>query len=381
MLAADELVELRELQARAYGRGGTLSGADAARLRELERRRIARESSTVSSADPASRGRGGLSMMHSSVPRAATVRGTAEMRESPRAIERSADPATGADAGAPTALRETAEGPDTSAGPASLVASLRALWRPVSIIVVLMLALGVGVGWLLFGRAAGAEALELTAEQQRWHDEILATAEYDQGSLRALEETGGVVIWVATTDVGQRMCLVMGTDDRAIPFCDRIEQALSEGLHGTFTIDREGTRTEIIAQVLFTETGEAAIRTDQYVIPASSVGMTYANEEENRIAENLVELGYDPQSIWVVGYDGEVPIWTATLLETQEMCLVYDGSAPDPRTACQAYADFVPGGEGISLSVVDSETGATTEIEYSANGPQYLVITKSGGAA
>lgn len=271
--------------------------------------------------------------------------------------------------------------PPSSEEPPALVfpSPLRAMWRPLAALAALMLALGVGLGWVLFERR-GVAAMELSAEQQGWQTEILAEGDYDPGSLRAVEEAAGVVAWIATKNSGAQTCLVMSAGERPVPFCLRAEEAQDQGLYGNYSVVRNDIRTDITVQVLFTDDGEPALGTSQYTVdPSSSVGMVYATDEETRIAANLAESGYATNSIWVAGYDGDVPIWSAMLLETQELCLIYDGSTPDPLTACQDPSDLVPGGEGITLSVVDPATGAVTEIEYAAAGPQYLVITKNGG--
>lgn len=361
MLAADELVELRELQARAYGRDGTLSGTDAARLRELERRRQAQASPPR---DPGS---------EPSNPQPKSPAGRGSESSASFGGEATAAERTASD----LMLTEDAS---TASLPRAVRPSRRVSWLPVTAVIVLIVALGVGLGWLLFGRG-GAASLKLTAEQQQWQNEIVADGRYDSGSLRAVGEAGGVVVWIATKDGEERTCLVMSAGERPVPFCSRVEEAQDQGLHGNYTIDRNDIRIEVVAQVLFTGEGEPAVRIDQHALDAWSVTMTYATEEETRIAANLSELGYEPNSIWVAGYDGDVPIWTATRVETQEMCLIYDGSTPDPLTACQEPSDLVPGGESITLSIVDPATGAVTEIDYAASGPQYLVITRNGGAA
>jgi len=291
----------------------------------------------------------------------------------PGAAVEAAGPVTGSTTIAPRASEE-------SPAP-SLLSSLRDRWRAIAVIAAMMLVLGVGAGWMLFERR-GVAAIELSAEQQAWQNGILAEGDYDPGSLRAVEEAAGVVVWIATRNGGEQTCLIMSAGERPAPFCRRGEEAHDQGLFGNYSVVRNDIRIDITVQVLFTDDGEPAIQTSQYTVdPSSSAGMVYATDEETRIAANLSELGYEPNSIWVAGYDGDVPIWTATLVETQEMCLIYDGSAPDPLTACQDPSDLVPGGESITLSIVDPATGAVTEIDYAASGPQYLVITRNGGAA
>ncbi len=61
---------------------------------------------------------------------------------------------------------------------------------PAVLAVAALLVVGVGVGWLLFGRSA-ATPVALSAQQQEWQSALIAGGRYDPGSVRALAVRAG----------------------------------------------------------------------------------------------------------------------------------------------------------------------------------------------
>lgn len=361
MLDAAELEELRALQARAYGREAALSQADAVRLRDLEQRRVARapempEEGAVETIAAAPREPGPLASEDDDGAPAAAAADEADAS--------SDDADTDGDADA-----------RRSAPP--LRTLLRRHWRPVALVAVGMLLLGVGVGWLAFGRSAPAP-VALTAEQQGWQDDLVSSGVYDTGSVRALAVEEGAGIWVATTDGGARSCLILSTGDATQPSCDRRETVLHTGLYGSIAVENA---RQVSVQMLFTAAGEPAVAVSSYDYDPSVGGITYANEQESDTAKRLVDEGFDANSLWVVGYDGDVPVWTGVQTSTQNQCLIYDGSAADAPVICADPETMQDQSTSrLVLNVVDSETGAATHLELLTNrGPAYLVITREAG--
>ncbi|MFJ2550855.1 hypothetical protein [Microbacterium sp. NPDC087591] len=352
----DEVIELRALQERAYGRGGGLTAAEAERLDRLTRRPAAQ------AVEGAPSGAAAPPQMISGVPDD-VGRPDREPAASPLpASEPPALPAPPASGG--DALRSSHSAPPLDR------------WRPLLIGIAAALVVGVGVGWFLFGRG-GADAVALTAAQQEWQREIIGEATYDQGSLRAVAVEAGVVLWVATKKDGDFTCLLLGDGSRTTSECDTTKAVRESGLYGTLMVERGEGQTEVSAQMLLTAGGEPAVASSSYEYDPEAMMSTYATEEEERFAETLVTAGYDARSISVVGYDGETPIWTAARPEESAQCLIYGASEVFGDVHCADPAS----GDGLWVEHVDPATAQTTRVEWqlTSNYGANLVITRESG--
>ncbi|WP_144876968.1 hypothetical protein [Microbacterium sp. 1.5R] len=368
MLHADEIEELRALQARAYGRGGGLSASEARRLGELEGGRGAAGAGAESRRD-------GFS---------GDASDRAELGESDGAgTPRSVTPADGravrgegSDSPSPVAAAMTVGA--ASAEPLLAVRSRRLLAALVCALV--LMGLGVLIGWIA-SADRGPDALDLTAEQQQWQSELLATGDYDPGSLRALREEEGVVIWFATREDGDDVCLVLADGERSIPSCTTAELVRAQGLYGSLATGEEGDlRNMVDAQMYLDDEGDPAIITYSYVTSSSSAGMRFASEAEAEAAKKLGEAEWDERTIVVAGYDGDTPLWFATEKSTQRVCLIYDGSQPDPLSVCEDRPGASP--EVLRLALTRAEDGTTTTYDYAVSfTQQYLTITRNAGDA
>lgn len=369
MLDSDEWAELRSLQARAYGRDAVLTPTEAVRLRALEDRRFDRGVESVQQG-PAEIGDAPAAEMLSAQSRAATERDDAAAGAAPADAETDAE----ADIGG----RRT--GTDAAASPRRSV--LRAHWRPVAIATVALLVIGLGIGWLAFGRS-GVSPVALTAEQQQWQNDLTVAGLYDSGSIRALAVEEGVVIWAATKDEQARTCLILRAEGVTQPSCDRTEVVAETGIYGGITVRAAGDQhRQLSVQMLLTAAGDPAVAISTYDYDPGVSGITYANEEESQAAERLIAEGFDGNSLWVVGYDGDVPVWTAVQTDSQHPCLIYDGSTPETPIICADPETMQDQTSSLVLNVVDSATGAVTHLELASNrGPAYLVITREGGVA
>lgn len=379
MSAADEVRELRALQARAYGREGGLSGAEAERLQDLEARRRAQAGSaapagpsTVLQRDPVSVREDGAD--GGSVGPVGSVSPIGPVGPDD-VFPAGRDPSDAA-TDAAVAVPDSAETGRT--------ARRRRHAQPlIAAAVALLVGVGAGAGVGGFLAAGGADAaLELTAEQRAWQDALIAEGDYDPGSIRAVGETADVVAWVATRNDAAQTCLILGDADTRTPSCDVTESVAERGLWATLTLEvSDDLRRDVSAQVLFTSHGEpaAALSLNEYD-PGQS-GPIYASERETRIAEGLAADGYDPQTIWVAGYDGDTPVWTAQFRETGDVCLIYDAGEGRPESVCADPEILTERAEGLVLERFDEE-GVRTRIQMPVGpGASYLVITRDGGAS
>lgn len=357
MLDPDELAEMRALQARGYGRDADLTDDDAARLSELEGRRLAGADGVPAADRPQTPD---VSELRPSTSAGSGVTARSGIGPGDSAVE---EP-----------VRQTS-GP-AAASDRSVV---RTLWRPIALAGAAALVVGVGLGWFLFGRPVH-DAVALTPEQEGWQSALLAEGVYDSGSMRAIAVEEGVVVWTATKDEQKDTCLILGNGKISRPSCQPSESA-DDGLWGSLVVEVDAkVRREVMASVLFAPSGEAAVRVEVVDQTPGSTSITYANEKETSTAAQLAEQGFDPNSIWVAGYDGDVPIWTAIEFESQAQCLIFDGSTPTSPRVCAEPQTMTEQGSGLVLNVVDADSGKTTTFEMGSNyGPSYLVITRERG--
>jgi hypothetical protein len=190
----------------------------------------------------------------------------------------------------------------------------------------------------------------------------------------------GAVIWTATSEASKNTCLILSTGEMTTPSCDRTDRIAESGIYGAIIVrDADDVRRQVTAQMLMTAAGEPAVSVGSYDYEATESGITYANEAESQTAERLADDGFEPSSLWVVGYDGDVPVWTATQLDSQNRCLIYDGSTADAPMTCADPETMQDQASSLVLNVTDVATGDVTHLELpSTLGPAYLVITPQG---
>jgi len=367
MLDAEDAVELRALQARAYGRAGALTAAEAVRLRELEAVR-------TSSSDSRGRERSRPHAPEQVIP---------PVREPSAATS----PATAASAAARLVAADAARPPGRDPGAAadsqdgSVLGTLRRQWRLALVVMLGFTVIGVALGWLLFSDR-GAAPVALTAEQQGWQSAIVASGDFDSGSLRAIAEEEGVVISFATKNDGADVCLVLASGDATAPACTTREQATIQGVDATLTKAVDDSQSyDIQAQLFLTPDGRPAVIARSYITSPQSTTM-FSSPAEAEIGATLAEeTGLDPRSVTVVGYDDDVPIWTGVDVPTQRYCLVYDGSIPDPPMVCDDSLMLADSDRTLVLDVPGADDGEITRYEYRFSyGQQYLTVTKGLGA-
>lgn len=367
MLGAEELAEMRALQVRAYGRVGELSREEADRLAELQAHvPEPREAVRPGPLEP-------VGAERAPVP-TNEAHGSPSFEARLTAADTALSPAEQAEATGDSA------GVDRSSPTASALSAVRALARPLAVAAVAVLALGVGIGWLVFGRA-DVSSVALTPEQQEWQTALLSEGVYDSGSVRAVAVEEGIVIWLATQDERDKTCLILSDGERTRPSCQATDLAEEEGIWGSLAVEiGEDVRREVTASVLFAPSGEPAVRVDSWDQTPGTANITYASEKETRIAAALAADGFDPNSIWVAGYDGDVPVWTATETDSQAQCLIYDGAGESSPRVCADPQTMTDQESGLVLNVVDPVSGDSTTFEMSQNsGPSYLVITRERG--
>ncbi|MGO4489785.1 hypothetical protein [Microbacterium sp. 2RAF4] len=358
---AAELAELRSLQARAYGRDASLTAAEALRLRDLERRGA--EPTPVVAAPPIG------------APVETPTPGTGNQEP------RTEDLPGSVDGEATTSGMDPGDPGGSGRPPAR--SRLRTRWLPLAAAVATLVLVGVGLGWALSGGSAPA-TVALSSEQQEWQSALLASGNYDRGSLRALAVEEGAVIWVATRDAAAITCLLVATSPSALPSCERTETVGKTGLFGAVTLESKAeTRRELNVQMVFTASGVPAVAANVAEFgPGTTNGMTWANADEAEKATRIADQGFQINSLWVVGYDGDVPVWTGMELDGFQTCLIYDGSDVAFPRVCADALTMQEQSATLVLNVVDDTSGEVVRLELptASNGHSSLMITREGGA-
>lgn len=376
MPASDEQNELRALQRRAYGRGGGLTDAEAARLRELEH--MARPAASEEAAHEAPSSEPVVAPLAVPYPGVIT--------DVPRASEaRSAD-SSHADITLP--LDDAPEDASVDPEPATsriraALGMLRGHWRFAAVASVLLLAIGVGAGWMLFWQGDGA--ISLTAEQQQRRLELYDLGDYDEGSLRAVgQDAEGALVWYGTKIDGEQQCVVIDVGEESG------QQCVPRGDSSDFSISTSVTipgvadsSTEVVSDIgvsaflLFSTTGEPMVSIQRWEQTDEVWLQQFVGEERTRAEELMADDA--AVSLSIIGDFRDAPVW---LLEqftdtSANACLVVDAVGGEP----QCLPSDVALRDGISsLVFVDDGAGGseawTIQVAYTVSQTPYLVITR-----
>jgi hypothetical protein len=374
MMTESELAELRALQRRAYGRDGALTPADAARLQELESssapEQVASAPSILAELPRAEASGAEVPRGVDSREAVDTLTDGASARDTPHEAQDSAaeeEPSEDAAAGAPPTWRST----------------LRRSWRLVAAASALLLAIGIGAGWMLF--APKGEDIPLSQEEVQRRTELATEGLYDDGSIRAIARKDDALVWYATKSERDEICLILDVGDRSQAGCaERDFDAAMSGLYTNLEIQGpvEGENgayggESVSAAGLYATNGELVVVIQRWDYDSSYLDQ-FEGDDRTR-AEELIDEGYE-HGLSVLGYFRDEPIWFAQRFTeggTVERCVIVD--------AVEDAAGCVPddGDASAALSVVSFDpdgTGWTITVEFTGWGSPYLTITEGAEA-
>lgn len=358
--------ELRALQRKAYGREGGLTDAESARLRELEAAvrevpGVARETSPAVDGGPVD-----------SVP------GVADAGASEQGLSVKAE----------TPRPSTIEDMPTSSEPRAAVAPRRVSRRRGWVIAAasaLLLAIGVGAGWAVFGQRP--EIVSLTPQQQERRLELSADGKFDEGSLRAIGQDEDALVWFATRSDGAQECLVIDIAQASSQACQDADDTKAFGLSASVMVPpNAGSDAEsgvppgssVNATMMLSTTGEPLVSIQRWSSDLAMISQFEGSERDR--ARELVEQGFDA-GLLVVGDFQSKPVWLGTRFaegdDFIEYCMIVDGA--DGRTACSS--DFDAAGRGVSTDIDGTIDGMPTtwnlRIQNARNQTPYLTIAQS----
>ncbi|WP_314645983.1 hypothetical protein [uncultured Microbacterium sp.] len=395
---ADDAVELRALQARAYGRGGALSAAEAARLQQLQdaARSAAVHASEAAGAVPSP---GRASESDAAPPSAgapaveiasgrdeASVAGTASASSAvspsePEGAGEEPDAAahpTGTDAGGVPDTATEATGAETSPARRAL-STLRAHGRAAAILTGAALAVGLGVGWAVF--SPPSDDIALTAAQQERQRELVDDGDYDPGSVRAVGKKDDALAWYGTKDDGELRCLTLDAGDLTDTQCQPVDDGAPflQAFVWTQPVafeERGSTEQEnVVASLQLSTSGEPMVSIE-FWSSTSAVLDQFSGDERTR-AQELYDEGYT-LNLSIVGSFRDEPVWTAdtyTDRVEQETCLIVDGA--QAQTSC-GPTDAL-GSDGLSVVIADegASRADTVTLARTSSGVPYLTIERN----
>lgn len=356
---AVDAAELRSLQARVYARGAEPSQAELDRLAQLQSR--VRRSRMVEAA------------MQDTAPDAAQDT-SLDVAEEPTG--------DGGAAASTPQLSETESPAAPEPEPQTVVTEPRRSRLRLVLIGAALLLAGVLIGAVIPYILEGGSTL--TVEQLERRAEIAESAGLDAGSLAVVGEQEGVRVWVATLGDGEHVCVVLDTHDDRDLACIR-EEMISEtgGLHvaqrprGSWVdIDRA---ERIEATLYRTIDGEWVAQVHRY--PGSMASpfdlLLQFDEEVRPFAQSLVDDGFDPMSLQIVGeFQGRL-VWFAARPFPSEQCLIISGG----DSQCHVGPPVRESGQLRIVTVIETPGPSVVQeitLNYSNWGWPYLSVRTLG---
>lgn len=354
MQGATEAQELRALQLKAYRRGGGLTEAEAQRLRELEdARRLRPEPSPVPPAEVASE----------------TDEAVIPSEEAPARAHGASE-------------RPGAADPDAVVAPEAPLTLREAMRRhagAMAVAVAVVLAIGVAAGAAVFGPRPAS--IPLTDEQQQRRAE-LTTARFDPGSVRAIAGNDDALVWYATRDGGESLCLVLDVGTQSQTDCspkDQVDRGLMASLPLPAADAAEASsRGNVQAIVYLSADGEPMVGLQRWGPGAEWATRSGGSEDERAAA--LVAEGYE-LGLSLVGRFRGAPVWLGDQLSEQgatERCLIVDAVG---AVVCQPFESAIAAGLGVTLADVDPGGGLPSvsilDVRFTTLQTPYLSITTS----
>ena len=348
MLNEAESSRRRELQRLAFAAGGGLDEVQLAELRELDARAAAR---SVTPPPPAAEPQSAVqppavqpppgvqppiaaAALIDSVPEPETV-----ASESVASDQRDPEPA---DAGL--------DDPPAPSGQAAR----RRLSTPVLVLsAIVAVLLGVGIGWLGFGRATGGHAM--TDAQRATLVQLDSSNEFDPGSIEFVGAKHGVEAWYATKDLDENECLVLVADDKTEAAaedrrvsCQKKEAPEAFGLQANLELLVDDERVMVWAVLLDDADGErvSVIQRELLADDGAYDWRAQYSGLELEIAEFLDASGHDGNALQLIGWDDKTPVWMT--FDGSEVCMLVAEPTALIGEACAEFDSAV--GSRIEMS-------------------------------
>lgn len=349
----DTAAELRSLQAKAYGRDGGLTHAEAARLRELE------------------------------TPPSLPVPAAPEESEEPRAIEptvpeqkESGSTADPTDAEHPSS--EPVHAREDDHAPDSWRTALRHHWRIVAVASAVLLAIGMGTGWALFTPRV-RDAVPLSQEEVERKIALDEKHHFDEGTLRAVARDDDALVWFGEKDDGAQNCIVLDAAGQSQIGCANPEDmSVYYGLTATVSLPPDedaplgGLGSSVNAFAMLSSEGEPMVSIQRWDHDASMLEQ-YDEAIRPRAEALMTEEGFR-LGLTLVGYFRGEPVWSADREGESgqiDRCLLVDA-----LDAVECLPDTDALRAGLGVSTVDRDGRAMhVGVQFSKWGQPYMTVT------
>ncbi|MEJ6554666.1 hypothetical protein PQI51_06490 [Microbacterium esteraromaticum] len=348
MLNEAESLRRRELQRLAFAAGGGLDEVQLAELRELDARAAAR---SVTPPPPAAEPESAVQP-----PAVQPPPGVQPPIAAPALIDSVPQPETAASESVASDQRDPEPADAGLNDPPALSGETarRRLSIPVLVLsATVAVLLGVGIGWLGFGRAAGGHAM--TDAQRATLVQLDSSNEFDPGSIEFVGAKHGVEAWYATKDLDENECLVLvadetaaGAEDAQTTACQKTGASDTFGLQTNLELTVDGERVMIWA-VLLDDTDGDRVTVIQREVLADDGTYDWRSQysgPELDIAEFLDVSGYDGDSLQLIGWDDTTPVWMT--FDGSEVCMLVAEPTALIGEACAEFDSAV--GSRIEMS-------------------------------
>lgn len=246
------------------------------------------------------------------------------------------------------------------------------------VITVAALVLGVGAGWLSSPRTAQASPA-MTSAQQQIDAEIVASGDFDAGSVRFRGEKDGAALWSAMKN--EMPCVVLSVEGERRTGCASETPVNGEtALAITQLQIQDGDEvTSYTGYLLQTLSGEWAPMIQQMSMASNDWKAQY-NETERALLDVLEKAGLHGPDLTILGYDGDIPIWATW---GPDMCI----AVVDPDTsAVQQHCTDLNSDNALEIALHDSiyravwrdQRGPTLTIEKQAEVSKVFCDAETG---
>lgn len=355
--------ELRMLRAKAYGPGGVLTSAELARLQQLEGRSVAPEAQSPHPHQPPQTQRPHQAPnLHQTpdpwIPRdSASEQGQSQHPDDPLAMF-----------GDPGSATDTA----TDTDEASHARTRRR--RAILGVSVVAAVIGVGIGWGLWGWDGEAAALAIAHSEQR--EQLEEKGTFDPGSVTPLADQYGVVVWRADRHDGEEVCVLITADDAQMQSgCAPKASVVDGGSTGMASASmivpagEEKAGQQLSALLLALPSGQLVPYLQVWGMETSWESQ-FTDEEREQLSI-FEAAGYSPESLSVIGYDGEVAVWSSW--STGQLCLL---AQAEPGNVDAGIHEACAENESDTISLGAMVDGVSTRYvvtRHDMYGPQFTI--------
>ncbi|WP_417554513.1 hypothetical protein [Microbacterium sp.] len=242
----------------------------------------------------------------------------------------------------------------------------------IPVLAAVALVVGIVVGSFVFGRLMQTP---MTAQQQDAWAKLEASGQYDPGSIHLVGTKYGASIWSATRQQGDLPCVVLTRpgplDGRSMVGCAMPTETDQEmSVQATLTYQEKGVDYALWATLSDDIAGNPAVIVQRQRANEPWDWRMQYSDAELKQAENLVAAGFDGETVSILGYDGDTPVWMGNAPDGSGPCLMV---VQDTGVVVQQCGS---GYDQVALSVGDTVYGVLTSDRSSM-----LSITRLPGGA